>query len=194
MPSLFDSPWGRTAFLNSLFWRRPDGCSEDTRRQFETLLANPDAPSPRQVFDTLLSLAAIPEHPLNASFMHELLWKWPRPDRDARWSIYLHEAYAYGEDGPVNRLLDWAGEQSAEARDSLEGDVVDSIATAFAWMLTASNRFVRDRASKGSRLASERPHRLAGAAARTIRGHRRPLRGRASLCRRVRGRHTLPRS
>jgi len=149
MPELFDSPWGRSAFLDSLAWRRPEGCSEETRVQFITLLRRPDGPRNAEVFDALLLLSTIPDHPLNASFLDELLRRWSMPERDARWSIYLHDSYTYQDSGPVNRLLDWASEQSPEIRSALDAPTVELMATTFTWMLTASNRYVRDRATKG---------------------------------------------
>ena len=57
-------------------------------------------------------------------------------DRDAWWSKYLH--YAWKDNGPVDRLVDWACRISPEA--SLETEVVDLSATSLAWMLTTSNR------------------------------------------------------
>ena len=149
IPTLFDSRWARSAFLTSLTWRSPGGWSDETRHQFDELLRRPDGLSPAEVFDVLLMIATVPGHPLNAHYLHELLKRWSMPDRDTRWSIYLHDAYAYGDDGPVHRLLDWANDLSAGARASLDDDVVELTATTLAWMLTASNRFVRDRATKG---------------------------------------------
>ena len=149
MPTLFDSRWGRSAFLTSLTWRSARGCSDETRHQFVELLQRWDGRSRAEVFDVLLMIATLPDHPLNANYLHELLQRWSMPDRDARWSVYLHDAYAYGDGGPVHRLLDWANDPSAEARASLDDDVVELTATTLAWMVTASNRFVRDRATKG---------------------------------------------
>ena len=149
IPTLFDSSWARSAFLTSLTWRSHGGWSDETRHQFVELLRRPDGLSPAEVFDVLLMIATVPGHPLNADYLHELLKRWSMPDRDTRWSIYLHDAYAYGDDGPVHRLLDWANDLSAGARASLDDDVVELTATTLAWMLTASNRFVRDRATKG---------------------------------------------
>ncbi len=149
IPTLFDSRWGRSAFLTSITWRSPGGCSDETRHQFVELLQRRDGLSPAEVFDVLLMIATVPHHPLNADYLHEFIQRWSMPDRDARWSVYLHNAYAYGDGGPVHRLLDWPNDLSAEARDSLDDDVVELTATTLAWMLTASNRFVRDRATKG---------------------------------------------
>ena len=149
MPTLFDSKWGRSAFLASLTWRSRRGCSDDTRNQFIELIQRKDGLRRNEVFGALLAIATIPDHPLNAEYLDELLRRRSMTDRDALWSTYLHEAYTYESGGPVDRLVDWANELSMEARYSLEDNVVDLAATTLAWMLTTSNRFVRDRATKG---------------------------------------------
>ena len=148
-PTLFESRWQCSAFLTSLRWRSSDVRTDDERHQFIELLRRGNGVTRDEVFGTLLQVATAPDHPLNADFLHEFLQRWSMPDRDARWSIYLHEAYANGEGGPVDRLLDWTNDPSIEVRDALDGDVVDLAATALAWMFSTSNRFVRDRATKG---------------------------------------------
>ena len=66
------------------------------------------------------------------------------PDRDAWWSTFLH--WAWGTHGAVDRLVDWA---SGVSRDSeIDAGTVDLCALTLAWMLTTSNRFLRDRATK----------------------------------------------
>ena len=65
------------------------------------------------------------------------------PDRDAWWSVYVHDAY--GTHGAVDRLLDWAS--SLDPLTSIDDEAVDLCAVALSWMLTTSNRFLRDRAT-----------------------------------------------
>lgn len=149
LPELHEARWGHSAFLTSLTWRSSEGRTDDERHQFIELLRRANGVTREEVFDTLLLVATFPDHALNADYLHEFLQRWSMPDRDARWSVYLHETYTYGEGRPVDRMLDWANGLSAEARDSLPSDVVDLAATALAWMLTTSNRLVRDRATKG---------------------------------------------
>ena len=66
-----------------------------------------------------------------------------KPDRDAWWSVYLH--YAYGAHDAVDRLVDWAS--SLDPNTSIDDEAVDLCAVALSWMLTTSNRFLRDRAT-----------------------------------------------
>ena len=51
-----------------------------------------------------------------------------------------------GNEGPVDRLVDWASNISGD--DDVEEEVVDLAATTLAWMFTTPNRFLRDRATK----------------------------------------------
>jgi hypothetical protein len=107
MGALYESRWGRSALLASLIWRSRRGCSDDTVRQFSGLLRQNDGLRRDEAFDTLVAIATIPDHPLNAEYLHDLLQHWPMPDRDALWSTYLHQAYTYERGGPVVRLVDW---------------------------------------------------------------------------------------
>ena len=66
------------------------------------------------------------------------------PDRDAWWTVYLH--HAYGTQGAVDRLVDWAS--SLNPSTSIDDKAVDLSAVALSWMLTTSNRSLRDRATK----------------------------------------------
>ena len=94
--------------------------------------------------DVLLTVATLPEHPLNADFLDKRLRRDPMPDRDAWWTVYLHRAW--GQQEAVDRLVDWASSLASES--TLDEEVVDLCATALSWMLTSSNRFLRDRATK----------------------------------------------
>ena len=94
-----------------------------------------------------LQCRRIPGHPFNAERLDLHLQQFAMPDRDAVWSTYLH--YTYGEHGPVDRLLDWATSHRTCGPDTLDDAVVSLSMLVLAWMFTSSNRFVRDRATKG---------------------------------------------
>lgn len=141
VPTLLEDSNAGSAFLQSIVWRQLDSFTDDTRTVFYDLI---DSRHQVEAIDTLLTVSTIPDHPLNADFLDYLLRKQPMPDRDAWWSTYLH--HAWNTDGPVDRLVDWASTVSAD--DALEAAVVDLAATTLVWMLTTSNRFLRDRATK----------------------------------------------
>ena len=134
--------WGiGDAFRQSLVWRAYKSFSEDTRRELSKLSRTEH--DQRDTLDVLLTVATLPEHPLNAWFLDRRLRKDTMPDRDAWWSVYLH--HAYRTEGAVDRLVDWAS--SLRPSISIDAEAVDLCAVALSWMLTASNRFLRDRAT-----------------------------------------------
>ena len=90
-------------------------------------------------------VATIPGHNFNADSLDRTLRSYDMPERDAWWSVYLHHAWRDGA-GPVHRLVDWASDVSAD--DDIEDEVVELAATALAWTLSTSDRFLRDKATK----------------------------------------------
>ena len=129
------------AFRQSLVWRAYGAFSEDTRGALDTLHRSEH--DRRDTLDVLLTVATLPGHPLNAWFLDRRLRRDAMADRDAWWSVYLHEAY--GTQGAVDRLVDWASSLDPEA--SIEDEAVDLCAVTLLWMLSTSNRFLRDRAT-----------------------------------------------
>jgi hypothetical protein len=130
------------AFIQSLVWRGEKAFGKDTFEYIDSLLGSGHTwPG---VLDAMLTVAPVPDHPLNSDCLHRLLSAHAMPKRDVWWSIFLHERW--GTQGAVNRLVDWAW---ADSGGMLPGeDVVILAGTAIAWFLTSSNRFLRDRATK----------------------------------------------
>lgn len=129
------------AFRQSLVWRSTGAFSDDTLQVLNLLIWNEYGW--HDTLDALLTVATLPGHMLNARFLDKNLRKLTMADRDAQWSTYLHTAW--GGHGPINRLIDWALALSPEA--PLPEESVELCSTALAWMFTASNRAVRDRAT-----------------------------------------------
>lgn len=130
------------AFRQSLIWRSPAAFSKDTFKAINKLIRTQHDWD--DTLNVLLTLAILPKHPLNAQFLDQRLRKDTMPDRDAWWSIYLHNAW--GTKGAVDRLVDWAS--SIEQSSVLDDETIDLCANTLAWMFTTSNRFLRDRATK----------------------------------------------
>ena len=135
--------WGiGDAILESIVWRRLDAFTDDTKEVLQEVAAWGNRfIDPR---DSLLTVSTIPGHPFNALYLDRRLRQDTMPVRDAWWSIYLDGTW--GTEGPAARLIDWASGIVPDT--SVETDVVDLAATCLAWMLTTSNRFLRDRATK----------------------------------------------
>ena len=140
-PEFLDAPSIGSAFLESIIWRKLDAFSDDTVEVLNKLI---ESKAIREdPLDTLLSVSTVPGHPFNADFLDQRLRQDSMPDRDARWSTYLHRAWGY--QGPVDRLVDWASSLSAD--DDVEDEVAYLAVTTLAWMFTTPNRFLRDRAT-----------------------------------------------
>ena len=132
--------WGLgDAFRQSLVWRTYAAFSKDTGRALNVLCRSRHDRD--DTLDVLVTVATLPDHPLNALYLDRRLRKDAMADRDAWWSVYLH--CAYGTDGAVDRLVDWAS--SVDTNASIDDQVVELCAVALTWMLTTSNRFLRDR-------------------------------------------------
>ncbi len=133
-----------TAFRQSLVWRALSAFSEGTRAAFNRLIRTDSDLA--ESLDVLLTVATLPEHPLNAHFLNRMLRRYQMPERDSFWSVYLHRAF--GQHEAVDRLVDWSF--AVKSGTELDKEAVDLCATALMWMLTTSNRFLRDRATQAT--------------------------------------------
>jgi hypothetical protein len=130
------------AFRQSIVWRATTAFSNATRDYLNGLPRSEDEFG--KTLDALLTVATLPGHPFNALFLDRRLRNDAMPDRDAWWSTYLHRRWETR--GPVDRLVAWAW--SLQPDDNPDDETVDLCAITLAWMLTTSNRFLRDRATK----------------------------------------------
>jgi len=130
------------AFRQSLIWRDPQAFSNSTLDSLNKLIRTDYDFS--ETLNVLLTTTTLPEHPLNAIFLDSWLRAKQMPDRDALWSTYLHKAWK--THGVVDRLIDWAS--TVTQKDALDDETIDLCSTALAWMLTTSNRSLRDNATK----------------------------------------------
>ncbi len=135
--------WGTGhAFRQSLIWRSNAAFSEATRKVLNDLWGSDH--DLHETLEVLLTVATVPEHPLNAAFLDRRLRKERMADRDVWWSTYLYSAW--GGHGAVDRVVDWAWVIGNNV--VIADDAVDLCGSALAWMLTTSHRFLRDRATK----------------------------------------------
>ena len=144
-PACLDFRPVQESFIQSLIWREPLAFTESTLRYInEHIIRYQDTHD--QFLNTLLTVASNPEHPYNAEFLHGHLTKFELAERDAWWSIFIHEQCQYEEHGPVCRLVDWAW--SREDRSYIGDESIRLCGIVLTWFLTTSNRFLRDRATK----------------------------------------------
>ena len=133
----------REAFVQSLIWRNVTAINAGTLQYINRRIV-PNHGTRESFLDVLLTIAAFPDHPYNARFLHTHLLRCEMPERDAWWSIYVHQQY--GEHGAIDRLLHWA--LSPSDKSAIESDSIELSALALSWFLTTSNRYLRDRATK----------------------------------------------
>ena len=154
VPEIGDNPYFPEAFIQSIIWRNVRSLSDDTSQVLENLMQEQEFLA--NVVGHLLTVSIVPSHRFNAEFLDDVLRRYSMAERDEWWSTYLHNSY--GSDGAIDRILDWAPEIPSPGSRDIERAVIDLTTTIMAWMLTASNRFVRDRATKA--LVALLSHRL----------------------------------
>jgi hypothetical protein len=130
------------AFLQSLIWRDVNAFSKRTLDIVNTFIK--DDGDFNETLNVFLTVATIPDHRFNAHTLDQMLKENAMPDRDSWWSTFLH--FEWGNHGAVDRLVEWAG--SVRPKDRLDDEVIDLCAMTLSWMLTTSNRFLRDHAAK----------------------------------------------
>ena len=141
-------------FLESLIWRPPRAFNVVEAIAYINEAVIRSEIGHRGLFDALLTVATIPEHPFNAEQLHAHLAKFSMPKRDRWWQPFLQ--YQYGENKSVDRLVSWAWEGGDKSH--LGDRPVELAAVALTWFLASSNRFLRDRATKALvALLTDRP-------------------------------------
>ena len=131
------------SFIESLIWRNPSSFTEVTRQYINECLIQSKEYN-YQLLNALLTVSTNVNHPYNTEFLHQYLKKFEMADRDSWWSVFLH--YQYETFEAVDRLVDWAW--SSGDKSHIDDESIRLSATALAWFLTTSNRFLRDRATK----------------------------------------------
>ncbi|SDN06542.1 NACHT domain-containing protein [Allokutzneria albata] len=143
------------SFLESLLLRSPKSISPRTveivRRLFEHRYRRDE------VWDRLIRIACIPDHPLNANWLHTHLNSYEVADRDTAWSAWLVGTVSGDSETAVSRLIEWAWPSNLQDRSPTVPDDVAVLATkVLGSFLTTSDRRVRDRATKAIVSVAER--------------------------------------
>lgn len=140
LPDLAKHHYTADAFLSSIVWRDPKAVTAHTVQ----LLLRLKKSLGSKVIETLITLATIPDSPLNAHFLDQELRKAAMADRDAWWSTGLHGLW--DEQSAVDRLIRWSSRLWPHS--NLDDESAELTATTLAWLLTSSNRHLRDHATK----------------------------------------------
>jgi hypothetical protein len=91
-------------------------------------------------------------------------------DRDQSWSTWLVTAADIDTETPVRRLIDWAWPSDLRDRSAVPDDVAVLATQMLGWLLTTSDRRVRDRATKAIVSVAERAPVAFARALRRFRG------------------------
>ena len=133
------------AHVRSAMSRRPEAVTTATRAWLQK--AERDSRYLQdEVFEMLLTVAPIPDHPLNAEFLHTWLLPQSMPERDAGFGIRIY--HLFGDQGPLDRLIRWA---SRGPYPDCPDEVLCLVGTLMAWTLSSPNRFMRDYVTKAMR-------------------------------------------
>lgn len=136
------------SFVESLVWRKTETITDKLIDYINESVIKYKGTYDR-FLDTLLLITSNPKHLLNADFLHKHLMKFSLSNRDAWWTIYIHDKfplYRSDEQGSVKRLIDWAW--SDEEKTHISDESIRLISKSIAWFLTSSNRHLRDSATK----------------------------------------------
>lgn len=129
-------------YLTSFLWRKNSSVNADSFLDF--LSHHPVKPD--TLFRVLIENSTKENHPLNAYFMHDLLVNMPLAKRDALWTVTINEFTSNEE--RVFQLITYFDE--GNLLDGLSAANAELLLIVLAWLLTSSNRFLRDKASKAA--------------------------------------------
>ncbi|WP_340539961.1 ATP-binding protein [Nocardioides sp. GXZ039] len=137
-------------------WRNATTITEDTRDIVIDALSRPDVCE--AALTMLFRLAARPDHPLNADYLHDFLTSLNMGARDSFIPGWLH--ITHGTSGAVDRLIRWAREKPL---DQVGETTTRLWVTALLWTTSATDRRVREPATiAAARLLTRYPGLAAG--------------------------------
>ncbi len=136
-------PAVQSAVLRSLAWRKPQNCAGEALSRYLNSIASSRPDIHDQVLESRLQQAFHPDHPFNARTLDELLRHMKLPQRDAYWTIHIN-----GFDprkSAIYRIINWA---MSPLQESSSDGVAWLASLTLTWCLAASNRGLRDQATK----------------------------------------------
>ncbi len=131
------------SFINSLIWRKPETIKEKTIAYVNKYVFSYEH-SFKLFFQTVYSVATDPEHFYNANRLHRYLMQSSMADRDASWTVNIHNQDHQGS--AMFRLIDWAKSEADKSYISSESRLL--AAKALAWLFTSTNISFRDSATR----------------------------------------------
>lgn len=142
----------KDSFLHSLIWRDTEEKKGHLRffkeKRILNIINNVIHKYHRgghyDVLETLLTVTAIPKHPLNARLLSTHLKKFTLAKRDSFWLPFLY--HKHNNSSSVDRIIHWALKVSNKT--SYSDESLELVGIALAWFLSSSDRYIRDTATK----------------------------------------------
>jgi hypothetical protein len=142
----------KQSFLHSLIWRDMELKNGKLRFFNEKtileivnqVIIHQHADGFDDVMETMLTVAAIPKHPLNALRLSGYLQKFDLAQKDKIWIPFLF--YKHNNSSAVDRLVHWAVKISHKT--SYDDESIKLVAICLGWFLSSSNRYLRDESTK----------------------------------------------
>lgn len=136
----FDKNTIKENYINSYLWRKSSTVDSDAFLRF----LNKNNVTPDKVWRVFIENSTKPNHPLNAELLHEVLMKKPINIRDYIWTTYINRLA--DEEERLFQLVDLF--DKGNCLNGLTATNIKLLLILFSWLLTSSNRILRDKASK----------------------------------------------
>ena len=128
-------------YIYSFLWRDPKYINKELLLELlSKYFCEPD-----DLWPMLIGNSIKVQHPLNADFLHEFLCKYELNRRDYVWTIYINRL-TWEEENRVVQLIQMY--DRGEKLDEKCEKQIELLLTLFGWLLTSSNRWLRDYTSK----------------------------------------------
>ncbi len=128
-------------YIDSFQWRDIRYISSD---HLEDLLKKYPC-GPKDLWPMLIGNSVKVSHPFNAEFLHRFLLRYKLNKRDYLWTIYINEL-AKDDDNRIVQLIQMY--DRGEKLEVTNEKQIELLLTLFGWVLSSSNRWLRDYASK----------------------------------------------
>lgn len=133
------------ASLAELYFRAfSQRTSENLSQEYVLSFLKTYTPNPNVVFEVFIENSIKENHPLNADALHKLLLKWPIAHRDYMWTLFVNNRAS--EEDRLYQLLEYFEKGNTFANISKKN--AELFLTLVVWLFTASNRHLRDKATK----------------------------------------------
>ena len=128
-------------YISAFQWRNPRNLS---RKAFiDQLHKNPCVAD--DLWPMLIGNSVKVSHPFNADFLHVFLSRYELNRRDYLWTIYINKFTWYESDRVVQLIQMYDRGEKLEITNEKQ---IELLLTLFGWILTSSNRWLRDYTSK----------------------------------------------